>query len=70
VGEMAADIIGKQYNLRRNTTSTNKSSKGSNSYLSIVVGGLLLVAGLFVYGGGDLKRDLPLMITKAVKGQV
>jgi hypothetical protein len=65
---MAADIIGKQYNLRRNTTSTSKSSKGSNPYLSIVVGGLLLVTGLFIYGGGDLKRDLPSMITKAVKG--
>ncbi len=65
---MAADIIGKEYNLERRTTNMSQSSKSSSSYISCVAVALLIVTGLFIYGGGDLKRDLPLLINKSIKG--
>jgi hypothetical protein len=58
---MAAEIIEYHYNLGKATTM--KSPKESNSY-TYVAAGLLLAAGVYVYGGKDLKPSFMALLQR------
>jgi hypothetical protein len=61
VGEMAAEIIGNHYNLGKFTTM--KPVKESNSY-TYVAAGLLLAAGVYIYGSKDLKPSFMALLQR------